>query len=1386
MASPEVIAVPLKLDAFVLNAAVCGGSSDQPNDDENHDKAKIAPLSQPNYTYLRFERNMVQNDILNFTDLHKTGPAKFNSRFTDLGTGEPRPKRQGVYLHWTVPRPYRSGSTLSQDSEAGKRSRKAKGFAARSTPQREGVERGDTAAPDFRPAPARWLVIRKIDKCSPEGALPPVDAWVVESDRRQELDDIPSTVYDHSPGKADLAVEVDIQAEFSPFVVGADPKNLDEEALNRQAEVFIGHKERAAEWSETVDKPNPPLRVELNLLNSSNQLFPDYQPHNSNVFSIIDTLQYRSNGKLEAAEEATVSYYVLGWHSEKDKDPFGVLSGTRGERLAALGMVLDQTDETTRAGIKHWLDSTDPTRVVCHGAMYDVQWNRGAKPLHVPADTFHQRLNQHMPAAVGATPMDALRAYIQAHSSTDGSVKEVEQDLDLAQKLLHARSDGVDALDEADEDVANTNYASVGGGSQFFLPSSSDANGENGRPTKPAPEFIAALDSLNSWQEYLDGLQRQLQLCRWEMFGLWWQYMTNVADMTAPELAATQSKVKDKTAAMEKLIDQINSAAEAVGQAKDVLPDGLVQLGALPPFRMARDPTLLVAGIESGWPYDYLQQLRARLDTQTFSASGAAPTDAPWAEFCSRVLAKLPEALQDAAGKLVNEFLSLHPASTAPGPPSAGYRAPLYHDVDEAHVDPGQPAPWRDRWEGRQGWFPLFLEWEAEYTHVPAKHWALDQRSTWQSAQKKLRYAIAPDVDLAVLSLGDKRTVSGRVLMLPQVNASVEATVTQLLAGDGDGGRLRKELHGLAFLSSPLSGFVDHLLTRVQGNHVKPTLRTREGAVEPFAAAVRVGAGGGFGEQQLRLMGVETGLTPYATLVPFLDPGFCPFKPAAHGQFRFTALNIIDKFGQAIHAIDPTPAADGPPPLYPCLGDSCRPQALRGDATRANTVTRDAPGRCQYAQLPPAINQPARLNGAFVDYCATAGWRPLGEWDVDRFVWGWVVPNYVDNGIQLFLPDGTFFREIRRGGPLQAATAPLWLPFHPPPLAPPAAAGVRQLQHLADQLADSAYLASFTAMLDAAVGAQHAPPTAMSDFLSSLVGKPLALVNVAYSLELATAPLANASTVPGPPAEPDPPLLDYRFPVQLGDGADGLVAYFMPSTKPEPGDVLQLDRLFTHHVPAPADGAPPHEHLHKIDAATYPALQPFWVDPTADGVTAQPAGAADTYRRLREAQLRPFGALVDPFAPLHAATGVLPRLPLRLPTWTWQAALARMTAFFRAGPLLLSDDAVVPAFDSARELRREYDLGQDAALQSGPGIGVPGLRGGDWAWLQAYSVADDSDDGQQHGGREGDAGGGDSARTAYMALRTEPVDLRPRFDPAPYTAVEGYMQLRRPIGGAQP
>ena len=68
------------------------------------------------------------------------------------------------------------------------------------------------------------------------------------------------------------------------------------------------------------------------------------------------------------------------------------------------------------------------------------------------------------------------------------------------------------------------------------------------------------------------------------------------------------------------------------------------------------------------------------------------------------------------------------------------------------------------------------------------------------------------------------------------------------------------------------------------------------------------------------------------------------------------------------------------------------------------------------------INQPARRNVYFLvhEETTTDQWRPVTHWE--NPIWGWVVINYADQGLQFFTSKGHFFREVRVAQGINANT----------------------------------------------------------------------------------------------------------------------------------------------------------------------------------------------------------------------------------------------------------------------------------------------------------------------------------------------------------------------------
>ncbi|PGH00195.1 hypothetical protein AJ80_09203 [Polytolypa hystricis UAMH7299] len=412
------------------------------------------------------------------------------------------------------------------------------------------------------------------------------------------------------------------------------------------------------------------------------------------------------------------------------------------------------------------------------------------------------------------------------------------------------------------------------------------------------------------------------------------------------------------------------------------------------------------------------------------------------------------------------------------------------------------------------------------------------------------------DVVLYDQSLEDKRILSGRTLILPQPVLALQTLVAQIIANMSDSELasagvsrdqvvdLKNSIHQLALISAPLSGFHGHLATRALGNHVKANNRLSANELELIVQAVREGAG--FTEDALKAMLTETNPTPYGFLVDFTSSDYCPFKSAVHGQFKFTKINIIDKFRQAIHAIDPTPGSVDILLLlvrgslrcihaYP-ISMSHRLLGMMASKlrTRLYRIKMASADMSKYH----LINQAVRFNGALVTlHKSKEYWCPA---DGVNPVWGWVVANRADNGLQFLLEDGTFYCEVQLGGPDGAR---------------------RHYYRLRLQICRDGRTG---------IGKPASRAEFLSNYLNAAIGKPLALVNMAWSLELVIPEYVNQASLNNSRANPES-LRDHSWKVKLGDrqrAFDGLIAYFCEadrSKQDHDGLSFDFDKFYTYY-----------------------------------------------------------------------------------------------------------------------------------------------------------------------------------------------------------------------------
>lgn len=246
----------------------------------------------------------------------------------------------------------------------------------------------------------------------------------------------------------------------------------------------------------------------------------------------------------------------------------------------------------------------------------------------------------------------------------------------------------------------------------------------------------------------------------------------------------------------------------------------------------------------------------------------------------------------------------------------------------------------------------------------------------------------------------------------------------------------------------------------------------------------------------------------------------------------------------------------------------------------------------------------------------------------------------------------------------------------------------------------------------------HAPPD-YSSYLTSIVGKPLALVNTRWSLELSTPPLEPQQTIGSPPIDPNETLDQYNIPIKFGDASrpyDGLVAYWDID---KATGITHFSKIHTYfNDQYPIDATDPRilisENAPATDAAPagFPTLTPTWVD---SAVAFEDANTNFTLKAM----------LIDPWTPIHAYTPILPIVSLALPGWTVQAACQKMTAFFHLGPMLMTTD-VPTAYSSTYQAQQDIDRTDPTVLPkpapNAPTVALPISNKALWRWLQPYDM----------------------------------------------------------------
>jgi hypothetical protein len=365
-----------------------------------------------------------------------------------------------------------------------------------------------------------------------------------------------------------------------------------------------------------------------------------------------------------------------------------------------------------------------------------------------------------------------------------------------------------------------------------------------------------------------------------------------------------------------------------------------------------------------------------------------------------------------------------------------------------------------------------------------------------------------------------------------------------------------------------------------------------------------------------------------------------------------------------------------------------------------------------FAQVPPALLEPARLDfdllSATDDSVVFGPSAPAAD-----PVCGWVLPNHLDGSLMAYDSSGTALGEMALGvgasGPAHACwTAAPGSPYQT--LAQIAGA----IKHFGPFLAtlggqDAATFKAFLAAIDETLWTT-VPMGAMFDkSLAVLIGRPLAFVRSRVRFALDGLPYPDPSWQYTFTPQPNV-LAGYEFAIELGNVAqldDGLIGYFTEDAYGQFNVVQQ-------------SGAAASTYLHPIGVDGNYVYLPF------DGTT-------QTHLSM----------LIDPRAPVHATTSILPDVTLDLPARFVDDALAAMDVTFRLNGVLTDQQIAAPSNGGAETTTVRLPL--------------PDEKAGTWTWV------------------EKDVGGWTSYPTAAS-------DATARLTEVPPTLRRGLLQLSAALG----
>lgn len=885
-------------------------------------------------------------NLLNLKDsLSSYGLGKYLDEPFDRKAEDEPIYKPGVHLHWVLPKVFRHG-----------------------------VQKEGDGAPVFPLAPNRWLVVRT----AVNGDKTTVKSWIVESDFITKGDAAePNWLLLNNAGN-----ERSLSVATSSY-----------EAIQAGRTIAFD-----ANWKETSTTP-----LFLTIMAPGDAAFAASYPSCKGVFGFHDDMMEKG----VASANGLYAYMVTGWYSDPSKD---ILHGAKD--VSAWIEKMKELEFNIALPSDHTNKILLPDGILCHSMVFEVEW-KGAtvqyKNTQFPDTEFVE-------GYVGYSSMDALAPLVLKNIPVAKN-NALESFFAAFQYKMVADFDSDSGKEVLKKQVHAKTFNTQHGGSIWVVERKETKNAGDQKtglfPPLPA-SLSQLLKELNALQAEYDEKINELHSLQSQLYAFWfkrtWTYtadceiedqqrlndlrvkLRNIFARDVPVKSALLTRIDELRARLVFLKDALRISESSLRSALDAITqpplNGLtVKETKMPPYYLAKDPSVVISGVQPSDKYKDDDTLNVRVADQLIGkiayTQGIEPKTVvvPSKQLNELTSAALPENknIPVEIKLLFNEMQLLDP-STSPAAAKLAYQlyggaAPspekLKALADQLRALVKKPSPEKFRADKElsvvlpalfsfcswtQPWTPLFMEWEVEWFASYNKPLQQDVMSRWNYGNKE--DGIYNNVDFVfkkdVKPGGEGKKYSGRIPLTADLGEKIREVFTKDLSFLSS-----NTLQELQPLSQELSGLNNNLIMRENSTQLPPL--SFNSAQNKFVTHPLI-----------------LDIDDQYTWNPMSEEtGFYPFRG---GHFRLTALRIIDSFGQVLNV---NPAKINVSQSLPVIVDS----------------------GTTYMQLPLRVAQPARLRFKWMS--ASEAQRETDTDPGTSPVCGWLLQNKLDKSLMVFDAAGT-------------------------------------------------------------------------------------------------------------------------------------------------------------------------------------------------------------------------------------------------------------------------------------------------------------------------------------------------------------------------------------------